>query len=154
MKKVKNLLIVLIACTTTTLMAQTSYSGAAGLGIDFGDGATFVGPSAKFFLAEEHAVQPEILFANGATLIQGLYEYHGNIEGADGLKWFAGAGPGIQLFEGGSSFLLRPTGGLDFKLDSVPLAFSFDWRPALVFFDGGSTFQAARFGLGFRYVFN
>lgn len=154
MKKIILISIALIALNFTPLNAQTDYTTALGLGIDFGTGLTAVGPSAKFFLAEEHAVQTDILFASGATLIQAIYQYHGPIENADGLKWFAGGGPGVNLFEGGSSFLLRPNVGLDFKIDGVPLAFSFDWRPAVSFFDGGSDFEAARFGLGFRYVLN
>ena len=82
-----------------------------------------------------------------------MYQYHGDISGADGLKWFAGGGPSIVFFDGGSDFLLRPTVGLDFKINDVPLAFSFDWRPAIYFGDGGD-FEPARFGLGFRYAFN
>ncbi|QLG46436.1 hypothetical protein [Costertonia aggregata] len=154
MKNLVLTVLAVIAFSANTMNAQSSYSTAVGLGIDFGDGSTFVGPSAKFFLAEEHALEADILFADGSTLIQGFYEYHGPITGADGLKWYAGIGPGFNLFDGGSNFLLRPIVGLDFKINDVPLAFSFDWRPAMIFFDGDSDFEAARFGLGFRYAFN
>jgi hypothetical protein len=49
--------------------------------------------------------------------------------------------------------LIRPTGGLDYKINGVPLSFSFDWRPTF-FIGENSDFEAARFGLGFRYAFN
>jgi hypothetical protein len=41
--------------------------------------------------------------------------------------------------------------GLDYKINNVPLNFSFDWRPAFVV-THGTSFNAARFGLGFRYA--
>lgn len=130
------------------------YRNAIGLGIDFGNGTTFVGPSFKHFFTENHVGLAEVLFGNSVTAIQVYYQYHKEIEGAEGLRWFAGAGPGIYLYNGGSTFILSPQGGLDYKIPSVPLSFSFDWRPKLGFYDGGSDFEAGRFGLGFRYAFN
>ena len=129
------------------------YRNAIGLGIDFGDGLTLVGPSFKHFFTEEHAGQAEVLFGDSYTVIQAIYQYHGAIEGAEGLRWFAGAGLGVGLQENNSAFLIRPTGGLDYKIPNVPLAFSFDWRPTF-FLQDDSDFEAARFGLGFRFAFN
>lgn len=131
----------------------TAYRSAIGLGIDFGDGATLVGISGKHFFTTNHAGAAEVLFGDNLTVIQALYQYHKEIEGAPGLRWYAGVGPGVQLYRRGSSFLLRPLAGLDFKIANAPLAFSFDWRPAIIL-DSYSDFEPARFGLGFRFAFN
>jgi len=129
------------------------YTGAVGLGLDFGDGPTLVGPSGKYFFAEEHAAQAEVLFGDGVTSISVLYEYHGEFVGADGLQWYAGTGPTFLLGSGGNSDIgIRPLVGLDFKINDVPLAFSVDWRPYISFEKGGT--EVARFALGFRYAFD
>jgi hypothetical protein len=151
MKKLTFILFALII-GNITVNAQSSYTTAAGLGLDLFSGATLVGPSAKFFLAEEHVIQAEVMFESNLTAITGLYEYHGNIEGANGLKWFAGAGPSILLFGNGfgTEIAIRPVAGLDYKIPDVPLAFSFDWRPFIGL--GDLSNEAGAFGIGIRYV--
>ena len=153
MKKVFFLGLLFIGLSIHQANAQSDYKTALGLTVDFGDGATFVGPSVKHFFQPNHAGQFEVLFGDNVTLIEAFYQYHKPIENAAGLKWYAGIGPGVQLYDGGSNFLLRPLGGLDYKINNVPLDFHFDWRPTLVFYDGDSDFEAARFSLGFRYAF-
>jgi hypothetical protein len=152
MKKTAIICFAFFAFGLTSSFGQSNYTVAAGLGLDLFSGATLVGPSGKFFFAEEHAAQAEIMFESGLTAITGIYEYHGDISGADGLKWFAGAGPSILLFGNGfgSEVALRPTAGLDYKINDVPLAFSFDWRPFIGFGDLGN--EVGAFGLGIRYV--
>lgn len=153
MKKLLTFVLVVFAFGTADCYAQSSYTTAIGLGVDFGDGATLVGPSGKYFFTEEHAGQAEVLFGNGVTFIQAIYEYHGEFSGAEGLRWYAGGGPSFGFSSGDSAIGLRPLVGLDFKIANAPLAVSFDWRPA-IFFESGSSFEAARFGLGFRYAFD
>lgn len=137
-----------------TVHAQ-GYTTALGLGIDSGNGATFVGPSVKHFFAENHAGQAEVTFETGVTAITALYQYHDGFSGAEGLQWLVGGG--ATLFSGGgdSLFALRGSLGLDFKIPGAPIALSFDWRPALAL-DGdvGNTFEAGAFGFGGRYTFN
>ena len=153
MKKLLFLAITTITLGANLITAQSDYTFAAGLGLDLFSGATLVGPSAKYFFADEHAGQGEVMFESGLTTVTTLYEYHGAISGADGLKWFAGAGPSI-LFIGdgfGTEVALRPVAGLDYKINNVPLAFSFDWRP----FIGLGEFlgnEVGAFGIGIRYV--
>ena len=130
----------------------SDYRNAIGLGIDFGNGSTLLGPSYKHFFSENNVGKFEILFGNYVA-IQAFYEYHKMIESAPGLQWFAGVGAGVGLDEDNSAFLLKPTGGLDYKIDGVPLSFSFDWRPTF-FIGDNSDFEAGRFGLGFRFAFN
>ncbi len=135
----------------------TNYDNSLGLSIDFGTGGTLAGPTFKHFFDQRNAGQFEILFGDHYTIIDALYEYHGQVPNASGLKWYLGIGPGVGLFKGGSNFLIRPLAGLDYKINNVPLSFSFDWRPTLTFLDNhyadDTDFEPARFGLGFRYAF-
>ena len=131
----------------------SDYTNAIGLGIDFGDGQTLVGISGKHFFSANNVGKAEVLFGDGVTFIQAFYEYHKQIENAAGLRWYAGIGPGVALRENNSWFLIRPIGGLDYKINNVPLSFSFDWRPWLSFGNNDTNFEAARFGLGFRFAF-
>ncbi|KSA11961.1 hypothetical protein [Maribacter dokdonensis] len=146
-------LVAAVILGTNVSNAQSDYTFAAGLGLDLFSGVTLVGPSAKYFFAEEHAGQAELMFESGLTTLTGLYEYHGDISGADGLQWFAGAGPSILFFgEGiGTEIALRPIVGLDYKIDGVPLAFSFDWRPFIGLGDLLGN-EVGAFGIGVRYV--
>lgn len=147
--------ITLLICLVTVFFVANSsaqvYQAAVGVGLDFGEGTTLVGPSGKYFFTENHAGMAEVLFGDGVTAINLLYQYHGQFSGAEGLQWFAGGGPSFLLGSGNSDIGIRPMVGLDYKLTNVPLSFSFDWRPYISFDSGGSEF--ARFGLGFRYAF-
>ncbi|MDP2525208.1 hypothetical protein [Maribacter dokdonensis] len=109
-------LVAAVILGTNVSNAQSDYTFAAGLGLDLFSGVTLVGPSAKYFFAEEHAGQAELMFESGLTTLTALYEYHGDISGADGLQWFAGAGPSILFFgEGiGTEIALRPI--VEFRL--------------------------------------
>jgi hypothetical protein len=131
----------------------SSYRNALGLGIEFGDGVTLVGPSYKHFFTPNNVGKFEVLFRDHYTILQAFYEYHRQIENAAGLRWFAGVGIGAGITSNNSAFLLRPEAGLDYKIPDVPLNFSFDWRPTFFIADN-SDFEAARFSLGIRYAFN
>lgn len=152
MKKIFLLAVAAIALSFTQASAQ-NYKNALGLGLDFGDGMTFVGPSFKHFFNANNAIQPEILFGNDVTLINALWAYHKPIQGAAGLQWNLGVGPALYLYDGGSTFGIKPTAGLDYKIAGAPLSLAFDWRPTIYLGDYDSDFQAGRFGLGFRFTF-
>lgn len=142
----------LFALTTTSVKAQ-NYKTGLGLGIDFGDGATLVGPSIRHHFSPKAAIQGDVLFGGNSTIIQAFLQYNSSIPGAKGLDWYLGGGPSIQLYDGGSSFYLVPMIGLDYKFTGAPLALALDWRPRLYIGDSNSDFNAGRFGLGFRYTF-
>jgi hypothetical protein len=144
--------VALMATGMNNAKAQ-DYRTAGGLAIDFGDGSTLVGPHIKHFFNANGAIEGDVLFANHSTVIQALYLYHGDIRGAKGLRWDLGVGPGVNLYKGGSTFLIRPNAGLDYKISGAPLGVSLDWRPLWGFYDGGNDFNAARFQIGFRYIF-
>ena len=132
----------------------SSYSSAIGLGLDIGDGTLF-GVSAKHFFSENNVGAAELLFGNHTTAIQAFYQYHKEINGAAGLRWFAGAGPSLRFYGyhgyHATDFALIPMAGLDYKITNVPLSLSFDWRPTF-YLTHGAGVQGGRFGLGFRYA--
>ena len=151
--KTKTILLLVLLCLSAPLFSQ-SKMGSVGLGIDFGGDATLVGPSYKQLFSQKFASQAEILFGGNLTAFNGFYQYIDAFPNAKGLRWYAGVGPTILLFTGGSAFLLRPMMGLDLKIPEVPLNFSFDWRPAIGLTKNAGGFEPGRFGLGIRYVFN
>lgn len=155
MKKLLFTLIAGAALFTMNLSKANAqdYKTAAGLAIDFGDGATWVGPHIKHFLNANGAIEGDILFGNSTTVLQALYLHHGDVRGANGLRWNLGAGPGVALYDGGSTFMIRPNAGLDYKVSGAPLGLALDWRPAWLFGEGSNHFEAARFQVGFRYIF-
>jgi hypothetical protein len=129
-----------------------SYNTALGLGLDFGDGSTLVGPSVKHFFSTHDVGKAEILFGDGLTNLSLYYQYHGNIPNASGLNWTLGLGGSLFFADNNTTFGFRPTAGLDYKIPNVPIQFEFDWRPLITVTDG-SDFTPARFGFGFRYCF-
>jgi len=154
----KKLLFTIFGCTVLFLFCATNvkaqnYKTGLGLGIDFGDGSTLVGPSVRHHFSRNGAIQADVLFGGNSTIIQGFLQYNAAIGGAKGLDWYVGGGPSIQLYDGGSSFYLVPMVGLDYKFTGAPLALALDWRPRLYLGKGNSDFNAGRFGLGFRYTF-
>ena len=148
----------------------TDYNNAIGMRLEVGNSyGTLVGVSGKHFFNKQSAGEAQVLFGSRMTMINLEYQYHGEIPNASGLKWVAGIGPGLAIgkkssyydpwsgyyysIAGGTDLILRPVLGLDYKINNVPLNFSFDWRPAFVV-THGTSFNAARFGLGFRYAIN
>lgn len=154
MRKVTFFIMFVFVSLSSFNVAAQEYRASLGLGIDLHEGTTFVGPSGKYFFDQNNSGQLEIGFGDRITKIEALYLYHGQFDGADGLQWFAGAGPGIFMYKGGSTFALRFSIGLEYKIPTVPLVFGFDWRPALFLdSDVDKRFNAGVFGLGFRYAF-
>ena len=137
----------------TTETSAQSYKTGLGLMIDVGDGGTFVGPHVKHFFTRNGAGEFDILFGNGSTAVQALYQYNAPLGGAKGLNWYVGAGPGIAFANKGvgNSFYITPAIGLDFKIHGAPLAISADWRPKFFLSDGGGN-NVGRFGLGFKFT--
>ncbi len=160
---------VLVVGTSNKAAAQkgTEYSNAVGMRLDVGDGGTLVGISGKHMFNSNNGGEAQLLFGSGRIVLGAEYQYHGDIPNAAGLKWVAGFGPAIVFNKkstyyggwgyyytggGGTDILLRPSVGLDYKINNVPLNFSFDWRPAFQV-THGTEFTAARFGIGARFAF-
>lgn len=149
------LLTAAILIGSNQVSAQSSYKTGVGMRIDFGTGGTYVGPSVKHFFTANNVGEAHFLFGSGVSILGVEYQYHAPIPNAAGLRWYAGLGPALAFSKGGGTELLfRPVLGLDYKINNVPLNFGFDWRPYFSTASGVTNrFQAARFGLAFRYAF-
>jgi hypothetical protein len=159
MKKIVLSAIILTA-TSLTVNAQStgsSYKNALGIGI-YPVGITF-----KHFLMENRAVEGIAYFWDYGSRATGLYEFHGDIPGLEGLKWYAGPGAHIGFWtdkwkkdyperEGGISIGIDGIGGLDYKFKKVPINIFVDWQPSFTFV-GYNYFEAGWGGTGVRYTF-
>ncbi len=141
--------------TGSTGSTGSNYRTAVGAKIYFGDGTTG-GINIKHFLNRTAALEGSLLFSTGVLGIEGLYEYHGDIAGAPGLKYYVGAG-GIIAFSTDKyssddvAFGIKTTIGLDYKISGTPIDLAFDLDPTFTLapvtsFDFGA-------GLAFRFAF-
>lgn len=139
---------------------SSSYSGQSyttALGVKFYPGAI----SLKHFISDKNALEGLGYFWNRGFRFTGLYEIHGNINGAPGLKWYIGPGAHIGVYntkydndKGGSFFGVDGVLGLDYKFRDAPINLSLDWQPSFEFggghYDG---FSANWGGFAVRYTF-
>lgn len=132
-----------------------------GVGIKLGSP---VAVSAKYMVAEHHAV--ELLaggwfYAGGATL---LYEYHLYMRNAPSLRWYLGVGAHCAYAAKNSYNPYSDRGaesrvyagldgvlGLEYVFPSVPFAVALDALPTVNFSQGVSLWWNA--GIVFRYTF-
>jgi len=122
-----------------------------------------VGITAKTFIKQNAAVEGLLSFWNYGTRITGLYEIYGDINGVDGLKWYAGPGAHLGFWnnkwtdkfpdrDGGVQFGVDGIVGLDYKIKNAPVDVSLDWQPSLNFV-GYNYFEGGWGGIGIRYAF-
>lgn len=146
---------VVLAASSSEAQAQvngSSYKTAGGLRIDVGDGASGFGLNVKHFLTSTGAIDANLIFFDGGAVgLGGEYQYNGNVNGASGLKYYAGIGPNFIFGNNNTEVQIRPVLGLDYKIMNAPLNFAFDWRPSLTVTDGPS--EAGRFGISVRFAF-
>lgn len=149
------ILIVSMLVTSTTVKSQSmgrTYKTALGIKVWDGAGITF-----KSFLNSQNAIELIGYFYKNGTRLTGLYEIHGNIQGAPGLKWYVG--PGVHLgfykkdyYADGTVVGLDGVLGLDYKINRAPLNISLDWQPSFEFGDNRG-FIGNWGGMGIRYTF-
>ena len=155
MKKTVLALFVLMTILQGTVSAQSNIGSNdynTAIGVKFYPGAL----SVKHFITEKHALEGLAYFWNRGTRITGLYEIHGDIENAGGLKWYIGPGAHVGFYNnkhyGGGTYIgLDGVIGLDYKVKSAPLNFSLDWQPSFEFGDGAG-FSGNWGGFAIRYV--
>lgn len=130
-----------------------SYKTALGVKVWDGGGISF-----KTFASATNAFEVIGYFYRNGTRLTGLYEIHGDISGAPGLKWYIGPGAhlGFYDYEGykGDKAVAGIDGvlGLDYKVNRAPINFSIDWQPSFEFADGRG-FVGSWGGFGVRYTF-
>jgi len=145
-----------IFLTVTSVNAQTTgsdYKNALGLKF-YPTGVTF-----KHFLSGKNALEGIGYFYNEGMRITGLYEIHGIINNAGGLKWYVGPGAHLGFYNdkhGGASVLgIDGVIGLDYKINSAPINLSVDWQPSIEFGTGyNNGFSGNWGGIAIRYTLN
>ena len=128
------------------------YKTALGVKVWDGAGITF-----KTFVTPQNAIEVIGYFWKSNTRLTGLYEIHGNIAGAPGLKWYIGPGAHLGFYDGPKNSNNTFAGidgvlGLDYKVNRAPLNFSLDWQPSFEF-GVNRGFTGNWGGLAIRYAF-
>lgn len=151
-------LVLLMSILMFSIAAQAqgstnSSSYRTALGVKVWDGG---GISLKHFIKENRAIEGILYFWDQGVRITGLYEIHGDINGAPGLKWYIGPGAHIGFYNDkhGDGVFAGIDGviGLDYKFNGAPINVSLDWQPTIEF-GSGRGFYGGWGGLGIRYTF-
>jgi len=148
--------------TMFTLLANAQSMGSnyrTALGVKFYPGAITI----KHFLQPNKAIEGLAYFYSDGVRFTRLYEIHGDIAGAEGLKWYVGPGAHIGFWsdawkkenpDKNDGMILGIDGvvGLDYKIKGAPLNLSLDWQPSFTFV-GYNYFEGGWGGLGIRFTF-
>jgi hypothetical protein len=147
------LILLVVICVRAQSRSANSSSYQTALGVKVWDGG---GISLKHFISRNNALEGIGYFWNQGTRITGLYEIHGPIDGAAGLKWYLGPGVHVGFYNtkfGNGSFAgIDGVLGLDYKFGGAPINMSLDWQPSFEFGDNRG-FVGSWGGLGIRYTF-
>jgi hypothetical protein len=124
------------------------------LGVKVWDGG---GISLKHFFNSQNAGELIAYFWRNGVRFTGLFEIHGDISGAQGLKWYIGPGAHVGFYSyknGPDGAFLGIDGvlGLDYKFSGAPINLSLDWQPSFEF-GNDRGFYGSWGGLGIRYTF-
>jgi hypothetical protein len=155
MRRISLVLVFLAFITISQAQSKSSngstYKNALGVKVWDGGGISF-----KHFLTDNNALELIGYFWSHGTRITGLYEIHGPISGASGLKWYIGPGAHVGFYNtkyGDGSFIgIDGVLGLDYKFRGAPINVSLDWQPSFEFGDNRG-FVGSWGGLGIRYTF-
>ena len=149
-----SLFVVLQATAQKRKSAYNAQAYSTALGVKFYPGAI----SLKHFVKSDAALEALGYFWDKAFRITGLYEIHGDVNGAPGLKWYVGPGMHAGFYNtkygGGTSVGVDGVLGLDYKIKAAPLNLSIDWQPSFEFGNKyGNGFSGNWGGFAIRYVF-
>ena len=136
MKKYLLVLLFPIFCLAAHSTAQAQYNNAIGLRLWYYPGITF-----KHHFSDPAALELILDTRWGGWIVTGLYEHHFPL-GPENLNLYVGGGGHIGFlrkgvsnkhwgtYEGGGFVGLDGILGLEYTLESIPLNFSLDWKPA------------------------
>ncbi len=152
----KNLLttVSLIILSTAAFAQATGTTYQTAIGVKFYPGAV----SIKHFVTDQNAVEGLGYFFERGLRVAGLFEIHNDINGAQGLRWYAGPGAHITSYKskygGGIGVGIDGVLGLDYKVNNAPLNLSLDWQPSYEFGNGVANrgFTGNWGGIGIRYT--
>ena len=155
-------LLALVALLTAHSNTQAQSMGSdyrTALGIKFWPG----GIDVKHFIRDDRALEGVAYFWDHGFRFTGLYEFHGDINGAPGLKWYVGPGAHFGVYnegwyhdnhyydDGGASFGIDGVLGLDYKISGAPIDLSLDINPYFEMLH--HPFVDVWGGLGIRFTF-
>ncbi len=133
--------------------SRMSARNALGLRVDFGTGATGIGPNYKRYFSKNVALDASLIFFEGnLTSLVGQVEKHFIMPSDPGLSLYVGAGPQLLFSRSNTALALVPVGGIEYNIPATPINLSFDWRPSL-FLSPDADAEAGRFGLSLRIRF-
>ncbi|MBD0278357.1 MAG: hypothetical protein M3342_01775 [Bacteroidota bacterium] len=140
-------LLLLVISIGSVLFAQ-DYKNAAGIRISSADAVQSQSISFRHFFSEQTAV--EGLFSFGDPVAVGAMLQRFTPIGASNLSWFYGAGLYIGFRK---DYALGTQGilGFDYKIPSLPINFSLDWKPEINLFKRFSI-EPAAVALSARFV--
>lgn len=159
MKKLIILTLLSVAIAKHSSAQSMGHDYTTAIGVKIYPGAL----SVKHFVRNNRAIEGLGYFYNYGFRLTGLYEIHGDINGAPGLKWYVGPGAHIGAWndkwkkdypgrEDGLQLGIDGVLGLDYKFNGAPINLSFDWQPSFNFV-GYNYFEGGWGGLGIRYTF-
>jgi hypothetical protein len=160
-QQMKKLAFVALALVVLSKQADAQAMGSTyrtALGFKFYPGAITI----KHFTRSNRALEGLAYFWNYGFRFTGLYEIHGDINGAPGLKWYVGPGAHVGFWsdewrhryptrEDGVAIGIDGVLGLDYKINNAPINLSLDWQPSFNII--GYTYFSSWGGLGIRYTF-
>lgn len=156
MKKILVIAIIALFTNIARSSAQSlgsDYQTAVGIKFGWWDGAAL---DVKHFIKDDAALEGQLSIWHYGAIFTLLYEYHGNVEGVSGLKWYVGGGGHIggyndKHYDGHSGAFIGIDGvlGLDYKFTGAPINLSLDIQPGISFPGGYNSWG----GLGVRYTF-
>lgn len=147
----------ILSASVSAQSMGSSYTTA--LGVKFFPGAI----SIKHFIQPNRALEGLAYFWDHGFRFTGLYEIHGDIEGAEGLKWYVGPGAHIGVYNDGwyghgyyynsgtVSLGIDGVLGLDYKINQAPIELSLDFQPSFELLN--HPYFSGWGGLGVRYTF-
>lgn len=149
--------LVLLLATSGMIKAQ-DYSSSIGL-----RGGSGYGVTAKHFIKDGVALEGILNSRWSGFNITGLYEWHTEAFNTSGLYWFYGAGAHIGFWDGDNVPWLNDSaaytiigldliGGIEYKLQELPITISLDWKPAINLV-GSTGFWGDNGAFSVRYTF-
>jgi len=152
------LLAVALSCTQLSYGQAMGSSYRTALGVKFYPGSI----SIKHFMYENRALEGLASFWHDGFRITGLYEIHGDINGAPGLKWYVGPGAHIGAWnndwehnhpdrDGGIQIGIDGVLGIDYKINAAAINLSLDIQP--LFNIANYSYFDVWGGIGIRYTF-
>lgn len=157
-RKVLSVVIIMAVFTTQAEAQALGSTYRTAVGVKIYPGAI----SVKHFTRNDVALEALASFWRYGFRFTGLYEFHGNINGAEGLKWYIGPGAHVGFYndrwrrrydEREDEIDIGVDGvlGLDYKFRGAPINVSIDWQPSFTILE--DTYFRSWGGLGVRFAF-